>query len=196
MHKVSMQTYGGNVRYATPGLCIGLTALSYSFGNYSIQPDPKPYNLFYFRGNRNLNISVDYLLKNKLIKFYGETALSRNGAVASLNALQLTPASYFSLLLLYRYYDKRYQAFFGNAFSQNSAVRNEQGMYIGMQWTPFARWKLSAYADVFRFPWLKYGVDAPSTGKEYMLQLDYTPSRNLSVYVLSLIHISEPTRRS
>ena len=76
-----MQTYGGNVRYATPGLCIGLTALSYSFGNYSIQPDPKPYNLFYFRGNRNLNISVDYLLKNKLIKFYGETALSRNGAV-------------------------------------------------------------------------------------------------------------------
>ena len=183
MHKVSMQTYGGNVRYATPGLCIGLTALSYSFGNYSIQPDPKPYNLFYFRGNRNLNISVDYLLKNKLIKFYGETALSRNGAVASLNALQLTPASYFSLLLLYRYYDKRYQAFFGNAFSQNSAVRNEQGMYIGMQWTPFARWKLSAYADVFRFPWLKYGVDAPSTGKEYMLQLDYTSSRNLFVYV-------------
>lgn len=88
---------------------------------------------------------MDYLLKNKLIKFYGETALSRNGAVASLNALQLTPASYFSLLLLYRYYDKRYQAFFGNAFSQNSAVRNEQGMYIGMQWTPFARWKLSAY---------------------------------------------------
>ena len=127
-----MQTYGGNVRYATPGLCIGLTALSYSFGNYSIQPDPKPYNLFYFRGNRNLNISVDYLLKNKLIKFYGETALSRNGAVASLNALQLTPASYFSLLLLYCYYDKRYQAFFGNAFSQNSAVRNEQGMYIGL----------------------------------------------------------------
>lgn len=124
-----------------------------------------------------------HLFLNKLIKFYGETALSRNGAVASLNALQLTPASYFSLLLLYRYYDKRYQAFFGNAFSQNSAVRNEQGMYIGMQWTPFARWKLSAYADVFRFPWLKYGVDAPSTGKEYMLQLDYTPSRNLSVYV-------------
>ena len=43
--------------------------------------------------------------------------LSRNGAVASLNALQLTPLLfYFSLLLLYRYYDKRYQAFFGNAF--------------------------------------------------------------------------------
>lgn len=183
MRRVSMQTYGGNIRYATPDVCIGLTALSYSFGNHSVQPDPKPYNLFYFRGNRNLNIGVDYLLKNKLIKFYGETAFSQNGAIATLNALQLTPASYFSLLLLYRYYDKRYQAFFGNAFSQNSTVQNEQGVYVGMQWTPFSRWKLSTYADIFRFPWLKYGVDMPSTGQEYMVQLDYTPSRNLSLYV-------------
>ena len=119
MHKVSMQTYGGNVRYATPGFMYRSDCPFLFFRNYSIQPDPKPYNLFYFRGNRNLNISVDYLLKNKLIKFYGETALSRNGAVASLNALQLTPASYFSLLLLYRYYDKRYQAFFGNAFHKH-----------------------------------------------------------------------------
>ena len=182
MRRVSMQTYGGNIRYATSDVCIGLTALSYSFGNYSVQPDPKPYNLFYFRGNQNLNIGVDYLLKNKLIKFYGETAFSKNGAIATLNALQLTPASYFSLLLLYRYYDKRYQAFFGNAFSQNSTVQNEQGVYVGMQWTPFSRWKLSTYADIFRFPWLKYGVDMPSTGQEYMVQLDYTPSRNLSFY--------------
>lgn len=183
MHTVPMQTYGGNIRYATPDLCIGLTALSYSFGDYSVQPEPKPYNLFYFRGNRNLNVSVDYLLKNRLVKFYGETALSRNGAVASLNALQLTPASYFSFLLLYRYYDKRYQAFFGNAFSQSSTIQNEQGLYMGMQWTPFRHWKLSAYADVFRFPWLKYGMDAPSTGKEYMLQADYTPNRSLSAYI-------------
>lgn len=183
MRRVSMQTYGGNIRYATPDLCIGLTALSYSFGNCSVQPDPKPYNLYYFRGNRNTNVSVDYLLKNRMIKFYGETALSGNGAVASLNALQLTPASYFSFLLLYRYYDKRYQAFFGNAFSQSSTIQNEQGFYMGMQWSPFARLKLSAYMDLFRFPWLKYGIDAPSTGKEYMLQLEYTPKRNLSAYI-------------
>ena len=182
-HTVPMQTYGGNVHYTTSNFSIGFTALSYSFGKYQVQPDPKPYNLFYFRGNDNIDISVDYMFKTKKIKFYGETAMSSNKAVATLNAIRLTPVSYFSLLLLHRYYDKKYQAFFGNAFSQNSAVRNEQGMYIGMQWTPFARWKLSAYADVFRFPWLKYGVDAPSTGKEYMLQLDYTPSRNLSVYV-------------
>lgn len=110
-HTVPMQTYGGNVRYTTSNLAIGITALSYSFGKYDIQPDPKPYNLFYFRGNSNMNISVDYMLKTNKLKFYGETALSSNKAVATLNAFQLTPVSYLSLLLLHRYYDRRYQAF-------------------------------------------------------------------------------------
>lgn len=181
LRTVSMQTYGGNVRYATPSVCIGATALFYSFGDYQIQPDPKPYNLFYFRGNKNMNISVDYLLKTNKLKFYGETALSSNKAIATLNALQLTPVSYLSLLLLHRYYGRCYQSFFGNAFSQNATVQNEQGLYTGMQWTPFARFKLSLYADLFRFPWLKYGIDSPSSGQEYMAQLDYHSGKNFAV---------------
>lgn len=180
---IGMQTYGGNIRYSTPNLCIGLTALSYSFGKFRLEPDPKPYNLFYFKGNDNMNISVDYLLKNRTIKFYGETAICKNGSLAMLNALQLTPVSYLSFLLLHRYYDRRYQAYFGNAFAQGSSVQNEQGLYMGMQWVPMAHWKLSAYADFFRFPWLRYGVDTPSSGYEYMAQLDYTYSKNFSAYL-------------
>lgn len=180
---ITMQVYGGNIRYATSHFHVGLTALSYSFGKFKMDPDPKPYNLFYFRGSNNFNIGVDYMLKSNRIKFYGETALSKNGAISTLNALQLTPASYISFLVLYRYYDRRYQALFGNAFSQGSTVQNEQGVYMGLQLTPIARWKLSIYADLFRFPWLKYGIDAPSGGQEYMAQIDYTPSRNFSTYL-------------
>lgn len=183
MGVVPMQTYGGNVRFASPNVCVGVTAISYSFGRFEVMPDPRPYNLYYFRGSNNTNISVDYLLKNRKLKFYGETAIASNGALATLNALQLTPASYISLLALHRYYDRRYQAFFGNAFAQSSTVQNEQGMYLGVQLTPLAHWKLSAYADFFRFPWLKYGVDAPSTGGEYMIQVDYNPKENLSFYL-------------
>ena len=65
-----------------------------------MDPDPKPYNLFYFRGSNNFNIGVDYMLKSNRIKFYGETALSKNGAISTLNALQLTPV-YISFLVLY-----------------------------------------------------------------------------------------------
>lgn len=179
---IPMQTYGGNLRYATPHFYVGLTALSYSFGKYRMEPDPKPYNLFYFNGSDNISMGVDYMLKTARIKFYGETAISKNRAFATLDALQVTPASYLSLLILYRYYDRRYQSLFGNAFSQNSTPQNEQGLYLGSQITPVAYWKLSMYVDLFRFPWLKYGVDRPSTGQEYMVQVDYTPTRYFSSY--------------
>ena len=178
--RLPMQTYGGNIRYAAPRFCLGFTALSYSFGDYRIMPDEKPYNLFYFRGNRNLNLSVDYLLRNRFLKFYGETAVSANKAPATLNALQLTPVSFFSFLLLHRYYDIKYQAYFGNAFSQNTMVQNEQGAYLGLQFTPLAWWNVSAGADFFRFPWLRYEADAPSAGREYVVQVDYTQMENAS----------------
>jgi len=180
---IPMQTIGGNIRYVSPDFCVGLTALTYSFGKYAMEPEDKPYNRFYFRGKSNVNIGIDYLIKNGKVKFFGETALSKNGALATLNSLQLTPTSYISFLLLHRYYSRRYQSYFGSAFGQNSTVQNEQGIYAGIQLTPFPYWKLSAYADIFRFPWLKYGIDSPSTGKEYMVQLDHTSGKDFSAYI-------------
>jgi hypothetical protein len=183
MRTAGMQTYGGNLRYATPQVVIGLTALTYSCGNLSVDPDPAPYNRFYFRGTQNVNASVDYLFKNKQLKLFGETAVSKNGAWATLNALQWTPASYVSGLILLRSYARDYQAFYGYAFAQNTTVQNEQGLYLGMQLTPVANWKLSGYADFFRFPWLKYSADAPSSGVEYMTQADYAKGDKWSTYL-------------
>jgi len=36
----------------------------------------------------------------------------------------------------------------------------------------------SAYADLFNFPWLKYRVDAPSNGADYLLRLDWRPDKS------------------
>ena len=179
---VSTHTYGGNIRYATPQIVFGVTAIGYQFGNLSVEPEPRPYNLFYFRGNRNMNVSVDYQYKHRQLKFFGETAMSSNKALATLNVLQWTPTSYASGLILFRSYARDYQSFYGNAFSQNSMVQNEQGLYLGMQLSPVAHWKLSGYADFFRFPWLRYGVDAPSSGVEYMVQAEYALLDKFSMY--------------
>lgn len=180
--QVSMQTMGGNIRYATPSFCLGATTLFYCFGNKEVYPRIQPYNIYYFRGNSNLNVSVDYLWQYKQLKLYGETAFSANGAAATLNALRLSPVSYLSFLLLHRCYSKKYQAFYGNAFGQQSSVQNEQGVYFGMEAMPFASWKATIYADIFRFPWMKYGINMPSSGKEYMAQLDYFYDKNTSAY--------------
>lgn len=181
--KIGVNTVGGNVRFVKSHFNIGMTAVGYSFGDAVFFPQDKPYNHFVFRGKSNYNAGVDYMLKNKFGKIYGETAISANGAIATQNAVFISPVSYFNMILLYRYYDKSYQSLYGNAFSQNSTVQNEQGFYYGLQWSPFAYWKISAYADFFSFPWLKYQSDCLQKGKEYMVQMDYVPNNKFSSYL-------------
>jgi hypothetical protein len=184
MQAAKVQVYGGNIRYATPRIVLGVTALTYRYGgNLSVQPDEKPYNQFYFRGSQNANASVDYLLTNTRVKLYGETAVSKNGAWATLNALQWMPASYITGLILHRFYARDFQAYYSHTFAQNSLAQNEQGFYAGLQVTPADRWKLTGYADFFHFPWAKYGVDTPSSGVEYMAQGDYSEGNNLAIYL-------------
>ncbi|MDR2680478.1 MAG: helix-hairpin-helix domain-containing protein [Tannerella sp.] len=180
-HNITVQTAGGNIRYISPQLLVGITALTSSFGGASVDPNPMPYNKFYFRGKRNTNASIDYKWQHGKITFYGETAFSQNGAAATLNALQWSAPSGIRTLILHRYYDRRYQALYGNAFSQSSTVQNEEGVYISMQWAPIPYWRFSGYTDFFRFPWIKYGIDAPSSGREYMLQADFSRIKNTTV---------------
>jgi sRNA-binding carbon storage regulator CsrA len=178
---IRIETIGGNIRYVSPRFLIGVTALTYSFGGLSVEPELKPYNIFYFRGKRNTNIGMDYTWRHRQLVFFGETALSENSALATLNAFQWSASSGLKAIILHRHYDRKYQAFCGNAFSQNSTVQNEDGLYISMQWAPFAYWRFSGYADFFRFPWIKYGIDAPSSGQEYMIQTDFNRIRNTTI---------------
>ncbi|MDR1408362.1 MAG: helix-hairpin-helix domain-containing protein [Tannerella sp.] len=180
---VSSQVFGGNVRYDAPAFAVGLTALTYDYGALSVAPEPRPYNLYYFRGSRNVNASVDYQFRHDRIRISGETAVSKNGAWATLNAVHWAPASYLSGLILFRSYARDYQAYWGSAFAQNSSVQNEQGLYVGLKFMPLPHWSVSGYADFFRFPWLKYEVDAPSSGSEYMVQADYAVDSKYSAYL-------------
>ena len=41
---------------------------------------------------------------------------------------------------------------------------------------------MNSYVDVFKFPWLRYQVDGPSQGHEWMIQPSFKPSRGLEVY--------------
>lgn len=177
---IPMHTAGGNIRYVSPDFCIGATVVYYSFARQTVNPLLKPYNVFTFRGNRAINGGVDYLLKVNKLTLYGETAFSGGKGIALLHAARFAPASYLSFLLLYRSYSEKYDAFFAKAFAQQSGIGNEQGVYVAAELAPFAAWKVTAYADAFRFPWVRYGVNAPSSGKEYRVRIDYLPGTRLT----------------
>ncbi len=179
---VMEQIVGTNIAMTRANYHIGATAVYYEY-DAILTPHTYLYNHFAFSGNSNSNYSIDFRFRLGDAIFYGEQALSQNGASGSLYGIQMLINEHFGANLLYRRYAKNFHALYGNSLGENSHNNNEEGFYVGWNWNPGGQWRFSSYWDIFRFPWLRYRSYAPSYGQETMLQADYIPSRNTKIYL-------------
>ena len=173
---------GGHVEYRNNFLRIGATGFQTNFAA-PLENDGQQYKKFYFSGKENLNYGLDATLLVGKFNFFGEFSMSQNGGTAYLAGMQaaLSPRVYLSLL--YRNYGTDFQNLYGMAFGESGHNRNETGFYSGILLRLHKRWTFTGYADLFAFPWLKYRVDAPSKGHEYLAQLNYQVQRDVEAYL-------------
>ena len=101
--------------------------------------------------------------------------------MAYLNGILMSVDSRTAITILHRSYDKDYQALQSHGFGESSGTSNEEGVYIGISSNLNKHWTLSGYYDEFTFPWLKYLVNAPSSGYDYLAQISYTPNKKVSM---------------
>lgn len=179
-NKVSQSVYGAHLKYEKGPLELGATYY-YSKSDIPLLKKEGVYNQYYFFGSSNTNIGVDYSYHFRNLNFFGEVAHSENGAVSYLNGLLLSLDPRVSISLFNRNYARHYQCASCNPLRESSA-QNERGTYAGVALQLLTGLKASAYIDVFKFPWLKFGVSAPSQGYEWLGQLTYTPSKKAEMY--------------
>lgn len=178
---ISTTLYGGNISYLGEKFRLGLTATHYYFGA-TLNKTDYPYNRYQFEGQSNSNAGIDYQVDLQHVILFGETAVSENRALATINGAMFELAPQVGLSVVHRSYSRDYQAYYSGAFSEGSHAQNESGLYVGLEVHPFRKWTISAFADMYRFHWLRSRVAAPSSGAEYFLQADFVPSRQLSMY--------------
>jgi len=147
--------------------------------NYSIPFETQDalYKKFQPTLNSNTYAGIDYSYNYKTLTLYGEASKQVDAGLAVLQGLSFSPDPKLAFAMVYRNYQKDYVNNFNAAFGESSSSTNEEGLYMGMVSTPFSKITLSAYADFFHYQWLRYGVDAPSSGQEYSVQLIYNISR-------------------
>ncbi|MBN1462658.1 MAG: hypothetical protein JXQ69_00755 [Paludibacteraceae bacterium] len=179
---VNIQVVGTHVSMRFEKVKVGITLTNLQL-NKTLSTTPYPYNYYYFSGNQQTAGSVDYKIRWRKFSFFGETAITNKFAPATINSLGFNPSSTVSLMLLQRYYSPTYDVLFANAFGESSRNNNEEGLYLGTEIHPYKSWKISAYADCFSFPWLKYGIDKPSVGYDLLIQADYSPKEETRMYV-------------
>jgi len=173
--------FGGNARYRFKKLHLGINGIQYTF-RLPIKKTPDPYNIYAWNGSSFGNYSVDYSYTRRNVHFFGEAAFSSNRGMAFINGLIISVASRADLALLYRNISGSYQSLYTSAFTENTFPTNEKGLYAGISVRPHDSWRVNAYADLFRFPWLRSRADAPTSGSGYLIQLQYKPDKQLEIY--------------
>ncbi|MDN3658713.1 helix-hairpin-helix domain-containing protein [Ferruginibacter paludis] len=192
LHRTSSETadkgiqqqlaFGGNLAYNKNIFHVGVNGIQYHF-RLPINKEAVPYNLYALSGNTLGNYSIDYSYTFKNMHFFGEAAVTNNFAKAFVNGLLISVDANVDLSFLYRNISEKYHALYSSAFTENSTPVNEKGMFGGISIRPTNFWRIDVYADLYKFPWLKYLTDAPSAGADYMLQATYKPNKQLEWYV-------------
>lgn len=179
--KVQMHSFGGNISYNKNNLHVGINGVHFQF-NRPFNRDDVPYNRFAFRGTRLTNYSIDWSYTWRNLHWFGETALHQSKYLAFTNGLLMSADPKVDLSLVYRNIQPQYQTIFGNAFTEGTLPTNEKGLFGGVSLKPGSKWRLDAYMDLYRFPFLRFRIDAPSSGKEFLVQLTHKPNKQLEIY--------------
>jgi Helix-hairpin-helix motif len=180
----SIQTqlsFGGNISYQYKRFHIGINGIQYKF-KLPLKKADEPYNLYALSGKSFGNYSIDYSYTYKNLHFFGEAATTNNFYKAFVNGILISAASAVDMSFLYRNISAGYQSLYTNTFTENAFPANEKGFYSGISIHPGSVWRIEAYADFYKFPWLKFRVDVPSNGSDYMVQLTYKPNKQVEIY--------------
>jgi hypothetical protein len=180
-HIQSQLSFGGNINYTVSTFNIGINAVHYNFG-YPITKASNSYNMYALTGTQFGNYSIDYGYTFKNMHFFGEAAFDESLNKAFVNGLLINMEANISMTFLYRNISKAYQSLYSNAFTESSLPNNESGFYSGISISPFDYLRIDAYADFYHFPWLKYRVNAPSSGNDYIVQVTYKPNKQVEIY--------------
>lgn len=167
-------------------LQLGLTVLRTIYDTF-FQKRDQPYNAYEFTGTHNLVLGMhggytwhNWNLFGELARSSGST--TNSGGLGFVGGALASLTKKLDMAIVLRHYDRNFHSFYGNAFSEGSRNSNEEGAYLGLKYTLYRKLTVGGFVDYFNFPWLKYLVDKPSNGFDYLLQLRYTPNRQTAFY--------------
>lgn len=183
-YTINEKTIGGQIQFNSRkgNFKSAINGISINYDK-AFTPTTKPYTYFNFIGNKYAAGSIDYSYQWQNINLFGEAAVTGSGGKAVVQGFIASLSNFVDFSLLYRNYSTDYNSIYGNAFAENTNLGNEKGFYQGIKITPIRKLELSAYQDLFVFPWLKYQIDRPSKGSEYLIRASYNFTKKSNVFV-------------
>jgi len=178
---VGERIIGGHLRYIRPAFSIGATAAHVEFGGV-LSRNTQPYNQFEFNGRQNTTAGVDWNALYRNLTFFGEAAMSANGGTSWNAGLLAALDKRVSMSMVYRDYGRDFQNLYAVAFGEGINPWNQRGIYTGIEIRPDRKWTINAFYDQWQHQWLRFQVDAPSRGTDWLAQVNWRPQRGTELY--------------
>lgn len=180
---VNEKVYGIELHYTSDHRSkLGVIAAINQFSIPILRSD-QPYNYFEFSGTNNSNLGVFGNTKWQRFQFFGEMAISKSGGLGRLGGFTSQLSKRIDLSMIVRNYDRSFHSIRGSSFSEGSRNINESGIYWGIKYKLNRQFNLTAYYDSFRFPWLRFRINTPSTGNDYLVRLNLAPNSTTKAYL-------------
>ena len=173
---------GGSVSWDHKWFQVALNTIHHGF-SIPRSSGGSPSKLYNWSGNQISNYSIDYNTHIEGWNLFGEIAVGNNGGWAQQYGLLKTLDPKFDISMIYRDYAPEYTALSANGFGESTLVKNERGLYFGTEFRPSKPWKIRAYADFWKHPWLKFRVDGIGVGSEYLVRIDYSQRYKRNYYL-------------
>ncbi len=177
-------TTGANINYRKNLFSFGITSVYTKYNINKTIDSSKPYQLYYPNGKAFINhgLNFNYTIKNVL--FFGElTYFQIPNSLSGISGIIASISKEIDISILYRNYNKKATPISSNAFGESSRNSNENGIYMGICIQPIKNHKINAYFDHYQFPWLRYLVNAPSTGKDLLIEWQYNKRKSFQWYI-------------
>lgn len=174
---------GSNLNQQIGTFNIGFTAVQQWF-SVPFAANERLYAIHRFQGSSLTNMGVDYKGSWKNVLFYGEVSGNNfskqpsmvHGALIALNKR-------WSANLSYRNFQKDYHVIYTTAWAEQTTPINEKALYMGLQYEHYRKLKISAFADIIQFPWLRFRDDAPGFQTDLFLEGRHFFSKYFNHYI-------------
>ncbi|MFV0483914.1 MAG: hypothetical protein ACK5MG_07470 [Bacteroidales bacterium] len=178
--KLAETSFGANINLTVNRLRVGINSINHLFDK-SLTRGSQLYEMHELEGKSLKLLSADYQWTFNKIILFGELANTlETGSLGFVSGLNLKSGRNSEFALVYRNYGKEFHNLYGGGFSESSQNNDESGLYIGFESQPISKLDLRTYIDFYKFNGIKYRTIAPTSGYEFMTELEYAYNYNLS----------------
>ena len=176
------QAWGSAITFEAKRFSTGMLLVNTQFDK-PIIPQNRDYNIYRFTGKNILNYSWfgQYYAGNFL--FFSEVAKTQNSGMAVNLGVIGSISKYVGLSLLYRSLAKDFHSLYGLPFTERGSIGNEKGLYWGIKIYPLSRIIVSAYYDMYEFPWITSSTAAPANGSDYLVRIEYGINERAKMFI-------------